>query len=98
MKKLDAYCFEYGSNHETVTNILNNRANFKYNYIHNQRLKILATEAAFIQSFKYEGKVQYKEGKSHDKGHRMRTQYKVFHNQRKGKPYTVLVGLSSEIA
>jgi len=52
MKKLDAYCFEYGSNHETVTNILNNRANFKYNYIHNQRLKILATEAAFIQSFK----------------------------------------------
>jgi uncharacterized protein YigE (DUF2233 family) len=63
----------------------------------NQVLKILATEATLIQSCRYEDKVQYKEGKSHAKGHRMRTQYKMFHKQRKGKPYTVLKDLSSEM-
>lgn len=57
----------------------------------------MTTEAALIQSYRYEDKVQYKEGKSHAKGHRMRTQYKVLDNQSKGNPYTVLKGLSSEM-
>jgi hypothetical protein len=29
MKKIDAYCFEYGRNHETVTNILTTKQTLK---------------------------------------------------------------------
>jgi len=62
MKKLDAYCFEYGRNHET-NRYFNNKANIKSNSIQNQGLKSVAAEAALIQRYKYEDKVHYKEGK-----------------------------------
>jgi hypothetical protein len=70
MKKLDAYCFEYGKNHETLTNILITKQTLNpIIRIQNQGLKILVTKVVLIQSYKDEDKVQYKEGKSHAKGH-----------------------------
>jgi hypothetical protein len=97
MKKSDTYFFEYGRNYETIR-YSNNKANIKSNSIQHKGFKRLATEAELIQRYRYEDKVQYKEGKRHTKGHRIRNQYQVFHSQRKGKPYTVLAGLALEKA
>jgi hypothetical protein len=94
MKKLHAYYFEYGRNHETRTNILITKQSLNpIIRIQNQGLKSLVTEVVLIQSYKDEDKVQYKSYQRPLNNNSIQS----VPQPKKRKPYNVLVGLSSEI-